>query len=575
MRNQEIAQRLYELADLSDYVGDSPFKSRAYRQAARLLETMQTPIETLAEQGIEALEAVPGIGKAIAEKIIAYLETGAIPKHQRLLEQVPQGVLELMGVPGIGPKTARLLVEHLGVHTVDQLEQALVSGAVQTLPQFGEAKRQRLLRLLDLLKKSRVRRPIGQVWQVAHERLEWLRSLPTVHNALLGGSVRRMQETVGDLDYLVASDQPAEVIAQFVQMPGVTEVYSQGELRAQVFLTDGLQVDLKVVPPESWGAGMLYITGSKAHSIRLRERAIQRGLKLNEYGVWRGTECIARATEEEVYSALGLAWIPPTMREDQGELELAERNALPTLVARADIQGDLQTHSQWSDGHDTLTEMAYGALEQGYTYLAITDHAEMLAWQGNPYEVFDARTREIERLNEHFNGRLYLLNGLEVSIAEDGTLEAPDDLLMRAEIVIAGVHHTHGQPPDLMTQRLIRALEHPAVHILGHPTGRRFGKREPNNADWERVFTRARELGKAIEINGALTRMDPPTPLARLLNESGADIALSTDSHRASQLWTMELAVGLAQRGWVAPQRVLNSRPLPELLHWLKTRRQP
>ncbi len=569
-----MAQLLYELADLSDYVGDSPFKSRAYRQAARLLETMQTPIEILAEQGQEALEAVPGIGKAIAEKIRTYLETGAIPKHQQLLAQVPPGILEVMAVPGIGPKTARLLTEQLGVRDVESLRHALESPRVLQLPGFGEQKRQRLLHLLDLVKKSRVRRPLGSVLWLGRERLEWLRQLPGVRNALLGGSVRRMQETVGDLDYLVATDQNDAVIDAFLRMPGVVEVYSRGENRAQVFLSDGLQVDLKLVPPDSWGAGMLYITGSKAHSIRLRERAIERGLKLNEYGVWRGTERIASHTEEEVYAALGLPWIPPTLREDQGEIEAAERGALPALIQLAQVRGDLQVHSTWSDGRSSIEQLVRVAQELGYEYLALTDHMEMLVWHGELREVFRRRQREIEQLNERLGGKPYLLNGLEVNIEADGQLAAPEDLLRSAEIVVAGVHHAHGQPPEAMTRRLIRALEHPAVQILAHPTGRRFGKRESNEADWERIFMRAAQLGKAIEVNGYYTRMDPPTPLVRLLNESGAPVALSTDAHTASDLRYMELAVGLAQRGWLGSERILNTRPLRELQAWLQHHRE-
>jgi DNA polymerase (family 10) len=574
VRNNEVAHLLYELADLSDYVDDSPFKSRAYRQAARLLETMQTPIETLAEQGQEALEAVPGIGKAIAEKIRAYLETGVIPKHQQLLAQVPPGILEVMAVPGIGPKTARLLAEHLGVRDLESLQRALESPRVLQLPGFGEQKRQRLLHLLDLVKKSRVRRPLGSVLWLGRERLEWLRQLPGVRNALLGGSVRRMQETVGDLDYLVATEQNDTVIDAFLRMPGVIEVYSRGENRAQVFLSDGLQVDLKLVPPDSWGAGMLYITGSKAHSIRLRERAIERGLKLNEYGVWRGSERIASHTEEEVYAALGLPWIPPTLREDQGEIEAAERGTLPTLIQLEQVRGDLQVHSTWSDGRGTIEQLVRVAQELGYEYLALTDHIEMLVWHGELREVFRRRQREIEQLNERLGGKPYLLNGLEVNIEADGQLAAPDDLLRSAEIVVAGVHHAHGQPADIMTRRLIRALEHPAVQILAHPTGRRFGKRESNEADWERIFMRAAQLGKAIEVNGYYTRMDPPTPLVRLLNESGAPVALGTDAHTASDLRYMELAVGLAQRGWLRPERILNTRPLRELQAWLQHHRE-
>lgn len=574
MRNTEIARLLYELADLSDYIGDSPFKSRAYRRAAQLLESMQTPIESIAEQGKEALEAIPGIGSAIAEKILAYLQTGTIPKHQQLLQQVPAGILQVMQVPGIGPKTARLLAEHLGVHDLESLHDALITGSVRALPQFGEVKRQRLLRTVDLIKKSRLRRPLGSVYWLGQERLEWLQQIPGVQKALLGGSVRRMQETVGDLDYLVATDTPKTVIAEFGNMPGTAEVFAQGENRAQIFLENGLQVDLKTVPPESWGAGMLYITGSKAHSIRLREIAIERGLKLNEYGVWQGTEPIARESEEAVYHALGLPLIPPPLREDTGEIESAQRDALPRLVACSQILGDLQTHSRWSDGFDSIEAMAHFALQQGYTYLAITDHVEMLAWQGDIWSLFRQRQREIEQLNERFAGQIYILNGLEVNIDPDGNLDAPDALLQEAEIVLAGVHYGHGQEVEAMTRRLLRALEHPSVHVLAHPTGRRFGKREPNLADWTRIFLRAKALGKAIEVNGYATRMDPPTPIVRLLEQSGAWVALGTDSHRKEDLQMMELAVGLAQRGWLSPERVLNTLSLPRLLAWLKEVRQ-
>lgn len=574
MRNTEIAQLLYELADLSDYIGDSPFKSRAYRRASQLLESMQTPIESLAEQGKEALEAIPGIGSAIAEKILAYLQTGIIPKHQQLLQKVPHSILEVMQVPGIGPKTARLLAEHLGVHDLESLQNALITGAVRPLPQFGEAKRQRLLRTVDLIKKSRLRRPLGSVYWLGQERLEWLQQLPGVQKALLGGSVRRMQETVGDLDYLVTTDTPKTVIAEFGNMPGTAEIFTQGENRAQIFLENGLQVDLKTVPPESWGAGMLYITGSKAHSIRLREIAIELGLKLNEYGVWHGLRCVASDSEETVYQALGLPWIPPTLREDSGEIESAQQVTLPQLVERKQIRGDLQTHSCWSDGFDSIEAMAHTALQHGYTYLAITDHVEMLAWQGDIWSLFHQRQREIEQLNERFAGQIYILNGLEVNIDPDGNLDAPDALLQEAEIVLAGVHYGHGQEVEAMTRRLLCAMEHPSVHVLAHPTGRRFGKREPNLADWTRIFQRAKALGKAIEVNGYTTRMDPPTPIVRLLEQSGAWVALGTDSHHKEDLRMIDLAVGLAQRGWLPPERVLNTLPLPRLLAWLKEVRQ-
>jgi DNA polymerase (family 10) len=570
MSNEAIAQQFLELADLTDFVGDSPFKSRAYRQAAQLLESLQTPIETLAEGGIDALAALPGIGNAIAEKILAYLQTGAIPKRERLLQTVPAGVLEVMAVPGIGAKTARLLYDRLGVHDLVSLRDALVSGAVDSLPHFSPRKRERLLRLVELKHKSQRRTPLGRALPRGRDLLKAIQALTGVQQAMLCGSARRMQEDVGDLDYLVASNAPQAVVEAFVRLPTVAEVYAQGVSRAQVFLKDGLQVDLKVVPPERWGAGMLYLTGSHAHSIRLRQRAIERGLKLNEYGIWRGSECLAADTEEAVYAALGLPWIPPPLREDTGEIEAAEQGRLPHLVALDDIRGDLQSHSRWSDGLDTLGTLAQAAGARGYEYLAITDHAHQFADR----DAFEQRRREIEQLNQRTGGRPYLLNAIEVNILPDGSLNAPEWMLRTAEFVLAGIHEAHGQPRAQMTARLIRALEHPAVDALAHPTGRRYGKRPPNDADWEQVFERARALGKAVEINGYPTRMDPPTPTARMLMQSGAWVCLGTDAHAARDLQAMELAVGLAQRAWATPERILNTRPVDALLQWLNDRRQ-
>lgn len=574
MSNEAIAQQLKELADLSEFVGDSPFKSRAYRQAAQVLESLQTPIESIAEGGKEALEAIPGIGDAIAEKILAYLQTGVIPKYAQLLQTVPRGILEVMAVPGIGAKTARILYDQLGVHDLESLRNALISGAVDQLPHFGAQRRERLLRLIELKHKSQRRTPLGFALPRGRELLRQIEQLEGVQQALLGGSVRRMQEDVGDLDFLVASSQPEQVIRAFAQLGAISAIYSQGARRAQAFLADGMQVDLKIVPPESWGAGVLYITGSKAHSIRLRQRAQARGLKLNEYGIWRGTECLAADTEEAIYAALGLCWIPPTLREDTGEIEAAEQGQLPTLVQLSDVRGDLQSHSTWSDGLNTLEELAQTAQALGYEYLAITDHAHMFGEHPDPMTAFEQRRRAIQQLNERTGGRPYLINALEVNVLADGSLLAPEAMLHAAELVLAGVHSEHGLPPEQMTSRLLQALEHPVVDILAHPTGRRYGKRPASEADWERVFERARVLGKAVEINGYPTRMDPPTPIARLLVQSGAWISFGTDAHTTRDLYAMELTVGLAQRGWATPERVLNTRPLPALLEWLRDRRR-
>ncbi len=573
MSNEAIALLLEELADLTDYVGDSPFKSRAYRQAAHTLETLPTPVEVVAEGGLDALQAIPGVGEAIAEKILTYLQTGAIPKREQLLQQVPPSILEVMAVPGIGAKTAKLLHERLGVRDLDSLRQALHSGAVDNLPHFSSYKRERLLRLLDLKHKSQRRTPLGFALPRGRDLLNSIQQVDGVQNASLGGSARRMQEDVGDLDFLVATEQPQAVIEAILKLPEIHEVYAQGASRAQAFLSDGMQVDVKTVPPRSWGAGMLYITGSKAHSIRLRQRAIAQGMKLNEYGVWRGVECVASETEEAVYAVLGLPFIPPPLREDTGELEAAEQGRLPTLVQLDQVRGDLQSHSNWSDGFNTLEEMAQTAVALGYEYLAITDHAHMFGYEGDPMAAFEQRQREIEQLNEHYAGRLYILNAIEVNILADGTLYAPEAMLKNAQLVLAGIHDTHGQSREQMTERLLRALEHPSVDILAHPTCRRYGKRFANDADWERIFERACVLGKAVEINGYPTRMDPPTPLARALADSGAWISLGTDSHAARDLHAMELAVGLAQRAWASPERILNTFSCDALLEWLHNRR--
>ncbi len=574
MSNEAIAQQLRELADLTDYVGDSPFKARAYRQAAHTLETLTTPIEAIAEQGVDALQAIPGIGEAIAEKIVAYLQTGVLPKREQLLSQVPHGVLEVMAVPGIGAKTAKLLHDRLGVRDLESLRHALLSGAADQLPGFSPHKRERLLRLLELQHKSQRRTPLGFALQRGQDLLRAVQQVQGVQQAQLCGSARRMQEDIGDLDFLVATELPEPTLEALLKLPEIHAVYAQGAHRAQAFLSDGLQVDFRATPPNHWGAGLVYLTGSKAHTIRLRQRAQQRGLKLNEYGVWRGDVCIASESEEAVYAALGLPCIPPPLREDAGELEAAEQGRLPQLLQPQHVRGDLQSHSNWSDGFNTLEEMAQTAAALGYDYLAITDHAHLLGEGGEWMTAFEQRRREIDALNEQYGGRPYLLDALEVNIRADGSLDAPEAMLHRAQLVLAGVHDAHGMPREQMTQRLLRALEHPAVDILAHPTCRRYGKRLANDADWERIFERARALGKAVEINGYPTRMDPPTPLARALVESGAWVSLGTDSHAARDLPAMTLAVGLAQRAWATPERVLNTLARDALLQWLADRRQ-
>ncbi|GAA6735802.1 DNA polymerase/3'-5' exonuclease PolX [Thermus oshimai] len=573
MRNEELAQVFEEIALMSEFLGDNPFRVRAYLEAARTLRDLDIPIETVAQKGKEALLELPGIGPDLAEKILEFLATGRVKKHQELLAQVPRGVLAVMAVPGVGPKTARQLYEALGIDSLEGLKEALERGDLLKLKGFGPKKAERIREGLDLLQATGRRRPLGAVLSFARNFLEEIRALPGVEKAELCGSARRYKETVGDLDYLAASPTPERVVEGFVRLKGVARVYAKGEERATVFLKDGLQVDLRVVPPESFGSGLQYLTGSKDHSIRLRALAQEKGLKLSEYGVFRGEERLAGATEEEVYAALGLPWIPPPLRENRGEVEAALKGELPVLLAPEDIRGDLQVHSTYSDGKNTLEELWRAAKALGYEYLAVTDHSPAVRVAGGPSpEAALKRIEAIRRFNET-HGPPYLLAGAEVDIHKDGGLDYPDWVLRELDIVLVSIHSHFKLSKAEQTKRLLKALESPFVHVLAHPTARLLGRRPPIEADWEAVFAKARAQGVAVEIDGYYDRMDLPDDLARLAYGMGLWVSLSTDAHQTDHLRYMELAVGTAQRAWIGKERVLNTLPYEKLMAWLKARR--
>ncbi len=570
MKNAEIARIFAEIADMLDFLGDSPFRVRAYRAAARYLMDMEEPVERVAEGGVKALDALPYIGHDLALKILEYLETGKVRKHEELKEKVPPGVLEVMRVPGIGPRTAKRLYDELGVDSLPKLRRVLESGEVLKLSGFGEKKRLRLLHNLELVEAAGRRRPLGEVLWSARELVARLERLPQVEQAAIAGSARRYKETVGDIDLLAASRRGRAVSDAFVRFPEVDEVLLAGASRATVFLRTGLQVDLKIIAPEAWGSGLQYFTGSKDHSIKLRTLALDRGLKVNEYGVWKGAERVAGETEEVVYAALGLPWIPPPLREDRGEIEAARDGKLPELVRLEQIKGDLQVHSTWSDGKMTLEELAAAAASRGYEYLAITDHSPAVRVAGGvPPEKVPERIAAIRAINEKNGGRPYLLAGAEVDILPDGGLDYPDEILAQLEVVLVSVHAHFNLSREEQTRRLLRAIENPYVHVLAHPTARHLGRRGPIEADWDRVFERARELGKAVEIDGYYARLDLPDVLARRAGELGLAVSLSTDAHATDHLRFMELAVGTAQRAWLGPDRVLNTRGLKALRDWL------
>ncbi|MER3557435.1 MAG: DNA polymerase/3'-5' exonuclease PolX [Thermus sp.] len=576
MKNQELARIFEEIGLMSEFLGDNPFRVRAYHQAARTLYDLDTPIEDLAEGGKEALMALPGIGPDLADKILEYLNTGRIAKHEELSQKVPPGVIQVMEVPGVGPKTARQLFEALGIDSLEKLRRALEEGRLLSLRGFGAKKVERIREGLALMEGASKRRPLGAVLSLARSLLEAIRALPGVKEAELCGSARRYKETVGDLDFLVASREGERVVEGFVRLPKVQEVYAEGENRATVFLKDGLQVDLKIVLPESFGAGLQYLTGSKEHSIRLRALAQEKGLKLNEYGVWRGEERIAGLTEEEVYAALGLPFIPPPLRENRGEIEAALKGRLPRLVQLSEVRGDLQVHSTWSDGKNTVEELYQAARALGYEYLAVTDHSPAVRVAGGvgPEEALE-RIRAIRAWNEQTGGKPYLLVGAEVDIHPDGSLDYPDWVLKELDLVLVSIHSQFRLDKEAQTRRILRALQNPYVHILAHPTARLLGRRAPVAADWEEVFAAAKDLGVYVEIDGYYDRMDLPDDLARMALEMGLSFSLSTDAHQVDHLRFMELAVGNAQRAWIPPERVLNTLPLEDLLSALKSRSRP
>ena len=573
MRNQELARIFEEIGLMSEFLGDNPFRVRAYHQAARTLYDLDTPIEEIAEKGKEALMELPGVGPDLAEKILEFLRTGKVRKHEELSRKVPRGVLEVMEVPGVGPKTARLLYEGLGIDSLEKLKAALDPGDLTRLKGLGPKRAERIREGLALAQAAGKRRPLGAVLSLARSLLEAIRALPGVERAELCGSARRYKDTVGDLDFLVASREGERAVEGFVRLPQVKEVYAKGKERATVFLKNGLQVDLRVVPPESYGAGLQYLTGSKAHSIRLRALAQEKGLKLSEYGVFRGEKRIAGETEEEVYAALGLPWIPPPLREDQGEVEAALEGRLPKLLELPQVKGDLQVHSTYSDGQNTLEELWEAAKTMGYRYLAVTDHSPAVRVAGGPSpEEALKRVGEIRRFNET-HGPPYLIAGAEVDIHPDGTLDYPDWVLRELDLVLVSVHSRFNLPKADQTKRLLKALENPFVHVLAHPTARLLGRRAPIEADWEAVFQKAKEKGVAVEIDGYYDRMDLPDDLARMAYGMGLWISLSTDAHQTDHLRFMELAVGTAQRAWIGPERVLNTLDYEDLLSWLKARR--
>jgi DNA polymerase (family X) len=573
MINAEIAILFNEIGDFLELKGENPFRVRAYRRAAQALEGLAEDVASVSARG--DLLSIGGIGKDLATKIDEFLARRSIEYLEELRREIPAGVIELVGVHGVGPKTAKLLYERAGVDSVEKLEALAREHKLAGIPGIQAKTEENILRGIAVWRSGRERTPIGTALGLAETIVQQLQEQAPIDRIALAGSVRRMKETVKDVDILVTSHEPARVMDRFVTLPMVADVIARGDTKSSVRLRRNLQVDLRVVEPNSFGAALQYFTGSKQHNIRLRELAQRRGLKINEYGVFRddGTR-VGGAAEEEVYAAVDLPWIAPELREDAGEIEAAALGRLPQLITLDDMQGDLQLHSTWSDGALSVADLADAVRSRGYRYMAVTDHSQSTSIAGgmDPARLI-AMMAEVRSLRPRFPD-FHILVGCEVDIRADGSLDYEDELLRQLDLVQISVHSRFKMTREEMTARIVRGVRHPLVHIMGHPTGRVIGQRAPYEVDLEAVFDAAREAGTAMEINASPARLDLQDVAARRAKDLGLPITISTDAHVATELPYMRFGVAVARRAWITASDVLNARPLPRLLKWLEQKRR-
>jgi DNA polymerase (family 10) len=564
--NDEVEELLQEYADLISISGGDPFKSRAYEKAARSVGGYHRDIEGMDERGLCLID---NVGKSIAEKILEYFRTGHVRAVEELREEVPAGVRAMLGIPTLGPKKALKLYQELRISSTEELLDALHEQRIRELQGFGPKTEENLLQGMQIMQQSGERIGLGVATDLAEEMLGELRSLRAVRRCAPAGSLRRMRETIGDIDLLVASERADEVMEAFSTMRYVDRVLARGDTKSSVRTTKGLQVDLRVVEPAVWGAALQYFTGSKAHNVRIREMAVRKGLKLSEYGLFRAKsgKLIVAETEEEVYDRLGLPWIPPTLREDRGEVQAALEGALPEVIQEKDIRGDLHTHTNLTDGLAPLEEMIETARGRKLAYYAVTDHAELLYMQRMTRDKALAQRNRLRQLER--KGKMALLHGSELNIQPDGSLDWDDEFLAGFDVLVASVHSHFNQSKDDMTRRIIRAMEHPLVNVLGHPTGRILGRRPPTDFDLDAVFRAAARTGTALEINSFPDRLDLRDEHILWAREHGVRFAIDTDSHSPVHLPHVRFGVATAQRGWVTREEVINTYPLGKLRRFL------
>ncbi len=571
MRNQEVAKIFNEIADILEIKGENPFRIRAYRRAARNIDGLASDVAGMPEK---ELLKIPGIGADLAAKIREYVSTGGLGFYDELKKEAPPGLADILSVPGLGPRTAMLLFEKLKIKNIDELQRYAKEGRLKGLPGIKERTVENILRGIAMLKRHAGRFPIGRVLPVAEDIMRELRKKSPVRELIAAGSLRRWKDTIKDIDILSTSRDPQKVMDIFVHLPQSKEVLMKGPTKSSIMTGEGIQVDLRVVGEDSFGSALAYFTGSKAHNIRIRELALKKGLKINEYGIFdAGTgRKLGGRNESDVFKILGLPFIPPEIREDTGEIEAALENNIPRLIDTEDIKGDLHVHSNYSDGSHSLQELAGIAEKKGYEYIAITDHSKGLGVaRGMSIEQILQQNKTIKDLDKKSVG-IKLLSGVEVDIRSDGTLDYPDEVLRKLDLVIASIHSGFRQSRKQLTSRLVSAMKNPYVTIIAHPTGRLIGERDAYDVDMEEILKTAKETGMVMEINAHPLRLDLNDIYIKKSREMGICLAVNTDAHIEYQFDFMHYGVRMARRGWLEKKDVLNTLEYNKLIKHIKNK---
>ena len=573
LKNLELSRIFEQITRMLKIKGENSFKIRAYEKITLVLENLPIDIETIYQQG--GLNNIPGVGAGIAKKIEEFLTTGKLEYYEKLKETIPSGVIALLDISEVGPKTAKLLYEELGVDNIEKLEKAVKGHQIKDLPGMGEKSETNILRGIELYKRRKERVLLGTALPLAEEIVGSLSQLKETSKISFAGSLRRKKETIGDIDILVTSQEPEKIMKTFTSLPQVREILAEGPTKSSVITKDDIHIDVRVVEPISFGAALQYFTGSKAHNIKLRELAVKKGLKINEYGVFdvKTDRRVAGESEEEIYQILNLPFIPPELREDRGEIEAAQEGRLPRLVGYPRIKGDLHLHSKWSDGAHTIRQMAEAAKKRGYNYIAITDHSQSLKFVagGLTEERLREQIEEIQRLNQELDD-FTVLAGIEVDIKSDGSLDFSDEILSRLDVVIAAIHSGFKQESKIITERLIGAMQNRFVSIIAHPTGRLIGYRESYQVDIDKIMDMAAKTGTILEINAYPERLDLNDVYCRMAKEKGIQLAIETDAHSVDGLEFMNLGVDVARRGWLEEKDIINTLLLDKLVKRLKNK---